>query len=148
YTAWSALMSTNANRFCPNCGLPAEPGQRFCADCGSAIDATTVNPNPTEFKPGSSTPDLNTFPPGQEAVPPSPYISGAPTPTPPPQPPPPDVFQSSTTVDNYQTPQPSYQPVPDFARPQKGATTRTGIGLLGILAVVVALILIAGGAFY
>ena len=139
-------MSTNANRFCPNCGSPADPGQRFCANCGSAINVTTVNPDPTEFKQRASAPDLGAFPPSQEPVPPS-YTPGSPMSLPPP--PPPDLFQS-TTMANYPTPQPPppYQPVPDFARPQKGATAKTGIGLLLVILIIVVVLVIAAGGTY
>ena len=26
--------------FCPNCGAPTVPGQRFCANCGRPVSAT------------------------------------------------------------------------------------------------------------
>jgi zinc-ribbon domain len=148
-------MSNNVNRFCPNCGSPADPGQRFCANCGSAIDVTTVNPHPTALTPGpgSSAPNLASFPTEQEAGPTQ--ISSAASIPPPP---PPGMYQSyqtpqSSTAADYQnsstpqTPLSSYQPVPDFARPQKKAVRRTGVRLF-LVVLVLLLILGATGFWY
>lgn len=138
-------MSTNANRFCPNCGSPADPLQRFCANCGSAIDATTASPLPTALKLGSSTPDLAASPTEERTGPTQ--VSGSPTPIPPPPPPQANGFQSST---NYQTPQIPQTPqgVPDFARPQKGAASRRGGRLLLLILVLVVVVGAIAATFY
>ena len=137
-------MSMNANRFCSNCGSPAEPGQRFCADCGSAIDGTTTNPKPTELTPASSAPDFAAISTQQEAGPT--YISEPPVSVPPP-PPPPDLFQPTPPA-NYHTPQTPYQVVPDFARPQKGTTRKTGLSLLLLVLVVLVVLGAIGSTIY
>jgi Domain of unknown function (DUF4352) len=135
-------MSMNTNRFCPQCGSPTDPSQRFCGNCGSAVDVTTVNPNPTELKAGPSTPDLAALS-TQQGPGPGP-ISGVAAPIPPP---PPDIFQSATTAD-YQAPQVPYQVVPDFARPQKGATRRTGLRFLIAFLVLLLVLGAIGGTIY
>jgi zinc-ribbon domain len=31
-------MAQSPTRLCPNCGTPAEPGQRFCSECGTTLN--------------------------------------------------------------------------------------------------------------
>lgn len=38
-------MAQNAPRLCPRCGTPAAPNQRFCAECGTVLDAEVNRPS-------------------------------------------------------------------------------------------------------
>ena len=73
-------------------------------------------------------------------------MSASPTPIPPP--PPPDMFQSASNYQDPQTPQTPYQVVPDFARPQKGAASRTGRRFFLVMLVMLVLIVTIGGTVY
>ena len=37
-------MAQNPPRLCPNCGIPAEPNQRFCAECGTTLSMVSNHP--------------------------------------------------------------------------------------------------------
>ncbi|MGH2494462.1 MAG: zinc ribbon domain-containing protein [Ktedonobacteraceae bacterium] len=37
-------MAQNPPRLCPNCGTPAEPNQRFCAECGTTLSMVSNHP--------------------------------------------------------------------------------------------------------
>ena len=37
-------MAQNPSRLCPNCGTPAEPNQRFCAECGTTLSMVSNQP--------------------------------------------------------------------------------------------------------
>lgn len=37
-------MAQNPPRLCPNCGSPAEPNQRFCAECGTTLSIVSNSP--------------------------------------------------------------------------------------------------------
>ena len=123
------------NLFCPKCGIRTEPGLRNCANCGAMLNVTTANPMSTEFKPGSSAPDLAGF--KQETG--STHISGSPESLP-------EVFQSST-ITNYQYPQTPYQVVPDFARPPKDPKRKRGRKLLLLSSIACVILVIFGSIF-
>lgn len=38
------MMAQNPPRLCPNCGTPAEPNQRFCAECGTTLHMASNQP--------------------------------------------------------------------------------------------------------
>ncbi len=153
-------MVQQPTSYCPTCGTPAAPGQRFCSNCGGAIDAG-VN-KPTEMTPSSGAhsvvPDLET----QLATPPPPPPAAFNQPSIPP-------LSYQTPAQGYQTPAQGYQSQPsgaqlpaqgytpspgsyqsaDYGMPQKDSSKKV-LGQIGCVTLSVILVILAlcGGAGY
>ncbi len=135
-----------AQVFCPQCGTPWTPGQRFCSNCGSTLEASFSAPTSAASNSGNYAPT-----PGQSAPPP---------------PPPVDMFapnaqQSSSTfyppqptpAPGFTPPQQGYQPAvqspPSYAMPVKDSSKSVLSQLgCGVLVVILLIVGVCGGLTY
>lgn len=135
-----------AQVFCPQCGTPWTPGQRFCSNCGSTMEASFSAPTAAASNSGNYAPAS-----GQSAPPP---------------PPPVDMFaapaqQSSSTyypsqptpTPGFTPPQQGYQPItqspPSYAMPVKDSSKSVLSQLgCGVLVVILLIVGVCGGLTY
>jgi len=162
-------MAQNSPHLCPKCGAPAEPNQRFCAECGTVLDAEANKPTALAgekqaAKPASQVVDNGpTNAPGPIAptmaaqaktplmptmpVPDSqfygPEMDATVIPLPPPPPPETLISTPQTAIPSPQMPsQPGTYSVPAYAQAPKRSR-----GCL-VASIVLLLILAAGVAYY
>lgn len=135
-----------AQVFCPRCGTPWTPGQRFCSNCGSTLDASFSVPTSAASS-GDNYPPIS----GQSAPPPPPPV-GAFAPTT--QPSPSTYYpQQPNSASGFPPSQQGYQPVvqspPSYAMPVKDSS-KSVLGQLGcgVLVVILLIVGICGGLSY
>ena len=133
-----------AQVFCPQCGTPWTPGQRFCSNCGSTLEASFSVPT------AASHSDFYTPTSDQSAPPPPPVDMFAAPVQPssstyyPPQPTPAPGFTPS-----QQGYQPAVQPPPSYAVPVKDSS-KSVLGQIGcgVLVVILLIVGVCGGLSY
>ena len=122
---------------CPQCGLPASPGQRFCSNCGTTLDAGFNAP--TAAPSGGEHYDVST----QLSVPPPPPASAY-SPT---------AQQSFNTYyappqapqapQSFPPGQESYQSPPVYVKPQKDSSKGV-LGQIGCGVLIIIILLVVG----
>lgn len=136
-------MSQIPTRFCPRCGIPLEPEQRFCSNCGATVDFDAANP--TALAPDQAPGADPTVPP-----PPPPPATDMYTQAAQPQP---SLYAQPPSYTQYPQSAPpplqSYQQPPVYAVPQKDSS-KSVLGQIGcgVLAVILVILLICGALGY
>ncbi len=126
-------MMQHPTRICRNCGASAPNGQHFCSNCGESLDDLENKPTAFSSETPTGIPDESTrmssptLPPTSDGPPYTRY---------PPQIPPPPPQASSLNP-------PTSVPVPTYATPQKGNSSKVwrgigcGVGIAALLALVI-----------
>ena len=161
-------MAQSSPRYCPQCAMPVEAGQRFCSNCGATMDMNMAYP--TAMTPDSNTPPA--FVPqdaGSTMMPTGNNPTSLPTSIPLPPPPPPESLASAQSspytqyppsnqggmqsASGYSSPPPSatlpVAPAPSYAKPQRDSS-KSVLGQIGcgVLVVILLIVGLCGGASY